>query len=65
MKLNFIESDEINNTIPNFPKMDEKEFFFTEDQSEFKDLSKEKKEMLKELGVLQWNEYKNNVNNFL
>ena len=50
MKLNFLESDELPNTLPNFPSMNEKEFFFTEDQSEYKELSQDKKEKFKEIG---------------
>ena len=61
LKLYFLESDEINNTLPDFPIINEKEFFFTEDQNEYKNLSHDSKDKIKELGKDQWNKYKTNV----
>ena len=63
LKLSFIESEEIKQTLPYFPNLNEREFFFTEDQNEFKNLNQNSKDKLKELGEEQWNQYKNNVIN--
>jgi len=64
LKLSFIESEEINHTLPNFPNLNERDFFFTEDQNEYKNLKQDSKDKIKELGKEQWNQYKNNVRHF-